>query len=204
MKTKTLFGNLINILLWFVLMALLGAFMGSSIARAQKLSVGASLSGMVSGSGIGSSLSPQLTLNTERQIFSAGINVQSRHGNFTGLRGRYAFICNPEDVMEIFLFHDVAYHNSACLGNFTVRQEEFLNPESAGYFNTARIKTLEQHLGFGMNVYVTGSLKLFAAIGAGYYDTINCEEQNLFQYREKNNCSLMLMAGVKMDIKRIR
>jgi len=203
MKTKTLFGDLINILLWFLLMALLGTF-SATIAHGQKLSIGASLSGMVSGSGLGSSVSPQLTLNTERQSLSAGINVQSRHGNFTGLRGRYEFICNPQEAMELFFFYDIASHNRAFLGKQTAAQESFLNPESAGYFDRARIKTIEQHIGFGMNVLVWNSLKVFGAIGAGYYNTMNCEQQNLFQYREATNYSLMLMAGVKIDIKRIK
>lgn len=65
-----------------------------------------------------------------------------------------------------------------------------------------RIKTLEQHIGFGMNAYVIGSFKDFGAIGAGYYYTMNCEQQNLFQYRQKGNFSLMLTAGIKMNIKK--
>lgn len=203
MKTKTFFGNLVNTLLWFLLMALLGS-LGAGIVHGQKLSIGASLSEMASGSGLGSSVSPQLTINTERQIFSAGINIQSQHGNFTGLRGRYAFICNPQEAMEIFFFYDIASHNRAFLGKQTAAQESFLNPELAGYFDNARIKTIEQHIGFGMNVFVWNSLKMFGAVGVGHYNTMNCKEQNLFLYREKNNCSLMLMAGVKIDIKRIR
>lgn len=201
MKTKTFFGELVKTLLWFLLMAVLGS-LGAGIAHGQKLSVGASLHGIVSGSGLGSSLSPQLAIHTESQLFSAGINFQNRHGNLTGVRGRYEFTFNPEDAQEIFLFYDAAWHNNALLGNFTVRQERFLNPESTGYFTNVRIKTIEQHIGFGMNVYVIGSFKVFGAIGAGYYNTVNCERQNLFQYREKSNFSLMLMAGIKMDIKK--
>lgn len=201
MKTKTLFNELVKTSIWFLLMALLGSF-GASIAHGQKLSIGASLNGIVSGSGLGSSLSPQLAIHTESQLFSAGINFQNRHGNLTGVRGRYEFTFNPKDAQEIFLFYDAAWHSNALLGNFTARQESFLNPEFAEYFTNVRVKTLEQHIGFGMNAYVVGSFKVFGAIGAGYYYTMNCERQNVFQYREKGNFSLMLMAGIKMDIKK--
>lgn len=201
MKTKTILCDLVKTATWFFLMALLGTF-GASLAYGQQLSIGASLNGFVSGSGLGSSLSPQLTAGTERHLFLAGINFQNRHGNFTGVRSRYEFIFNPSDAQEIFLFYDAAWHHNALLGNFTARQESFLNPEFAGYFTNVRIKTLEQHIGFGMNAYVIGSFKVFGAIGAGYYYTMNCERQNVFQYREKSNFSLMLMTGIKIDIKK--
>ncbi len=206
MKTKNLLSSLRKTFsipkIGFLLMVLLFSF-GAGIAHGQKLSMGASLSGIVSGSGLGSHLSPQITLSTERNLFSAGINVQTLYGNYSGLRGGYAFTFNPEEASEIFLFYDLAWHNQARLGAYTVKTESFLAPESAGYFDYATIKTLEQHIGFGMNVYVVGSLKMFAAIGAGYYNTISCKEQNVFQYREKNNFSLLLMAGVKINIKRV-
>jgi hypothetical protein len=158
---------------------------------------------MVSGSGIGLSMSPQLTLNSERHTFSAGINIQNRNNNISGLRGRYLFIMNPEEKIELFLFYDIASHNRAFLGKLTSTVESGLNPEFAGYFNNVRIKTIEQHIGFGMNIYVVGTIKIFGAVGVGYYTTLDCKQQNLFQYRLKDDFSLMLMTGIKIDLKRI-
>ncbi|MBI4931012.1 MAG: hypothetical protein HY841_09640 [Bacteroidetes bacterium] len=187
----------------FLLMALLFSF-GTGIVHGQKLSIGASLSGIVSGSGLGSSVSPQFTLSAKKHTLSAGINIQSRYGNFSGLRGRYAYTFNLYEPAEVFFFYDVAWHNQARLGTYTVKAESALNPESSLYFNYAEIKTLEQHIGFGMNVRVSGSFKIFGAWGAGYYNTLGFKEQSLFQYREKANFSLLLMAGMKVDIVRVK
>ncbi|MBI3500766.1 MAG: hypothetical protein HY063_03140 [Bacteroidetes bacterium] len=175
-------------------------FFRMEITRAQTIS--ASLREMVSGSGIGASVSPQLALNTERQSFSAGINIQNRSNNISGLRGNYSFTINPGDAAEIFLFYDIGWHYNALLGNYVVHQESSLNPEFSDYYAGARIKTLEQHIGFGMNKYITGPLQLFFSAGAGYYTTLNCPQQNLFWFREKNNFSLLLSAGIKINIKR--
>ena len=207
MKTKTLITNFVKTFTsqntFCLLLAILFAF-AAGIAHGQKLSIGASLSGMVSGSGLGSSLSPQLSVNTERQNFSAGINIQDRHSNLSGVRGRYSFILNPDEATEIFLFYDMAYHTDALLGNYTARKESFINPEFSGYYTNARMKTIEQHVGLGLNVLVFGSFKVFGAAGVGFYNTRGIENKFFFQYRELNNCSVMLMAGIKMDLKRIR
>src|ERR1044071_7570578 len=88
---------------WFLLMAMLCAF-GAGIAHGQTTRIGTSLNGMVSGSGLGASLSPQISFNTERNLFGFGINIQNRNNNISGLRGRYEFIFNPDESMEVFLF----------------------------------------------------------------------------------------------------
>ena len=106
--------------------------------------------------------------------------------------------------MEVFLFYDVAYHANAYLGKGVIAWESYLNPEFTGYYKKTMIKTIEQHAGFGVNIFIIGSLKAYGGIGVGYYNTVGNINKTLFRYREPNNCSLMLMAGIKVNIARIK
>jgi hypothetical protein len=196
MKTKNLFSSL----------ALLFSLGSGSMQAQDKIVLGSSVTTSLSGSGVGLCLSPALVLGLGRSSITAGINFQNRNKAFTGIRGKYEFIVNPEDNCELFLLYDAAYHFSAYLDNQTVSFETFINPENANYYNTVKLKTIEQHMGFGVNVRVCNGIKFFGATGIGFYNTLGASKyaMNLFQYRELKSCSFMIMAGIRIDIKKIK
>ncbi len=174
------------------------------VVRAQdnKLLIGVSMSGMVSGSGLGHCLSPQLILHNERHSLAVGMNMENPRYNFSGFRGRYEFSFNPGETIEPFLFYDFAWRNKVFLNKQTDAIEDFNTPKSEVYFNTVRLNVIEEHIGLGLNVHVYRSLKIFGAIGAGFYNTLDCDQQNLFKCRENNGFSLLLMIGLKVDLKK--
>lgn len=183
--------------------AVLSCFL-TGTARGQNLTLGASINSIASGSSFGSSFSPQLSLHNHRHTISAGINVQSRQGNYTGVRGRYEIILNPLERFDIFLFYDVAFHRGALLSKYAASMEGQITPEFAEYYNTVRLNTTEHHGGFGLSIPLMGSLKVYGAAGIGHYTTSRCPSGPVFQYREGSNCSVILMMGLKMDIKTLK
>lgn len=207
MKTTSFLSNLKKTFkhrtIFFPALTLLFS-LGAGSVHGQKVSIGASLSNIISGNGLGASISPQLSLNTTRHNLSLGVNIQDHHGNFTGFRGNYQLILNPSERFDIFLFYDIASHHSAFLGRYAAYMEGQMSPESAGYFDNVKINTIEQHAGFGISVPLFGPLNLFWAAGIGHYTTQSYDPNHAFKYRDNSNCSVILMAGLKMDLVKIR
>jgi len=204
MKTKNYIKNFKRIVkmpaVVFFLFAVNTAF------AQDKIALGGSVTSQTTGSGFGSSVSPSLVLSLGRNSVTAGMNFQNLHHNLSGIRGKYEFILNPEENSELFLFYDVAYHYGAYFAKNTVAWETFISPENKNYFNGVKLRAVEQHIGFGINIRIWNKLKIFGAAGAGFYNTLDKEKyaSNIFQYRELNGCTIMLMAGIKFNLKRIK
>ncbi len=197
MKTNITLNHCKTIITYLALMAFI---MMNKPTAAQGPSMGLMLKNSVSGAGLGSVISPQLYYKNNKHQFSLGVNIQKKHLNVCGLKAGYNFILNPGDQHEVFLFCDVASFNNAYLGNNTIKQESFISPENAGYFQSARINVIEQHIGFGVNFFKTGPVSFFGAIGAGVYKTIGVPQLSQFKNRDLVDASVMLNVGVSFKL----
>lgn len=175
-------------------------FVFNYIMQAQNFKIGATLNQINTGSGLGLSFSPQITLAKNNNLIYAGINIQKRNCNFSGFRMGYQYVIELENQNELFFFFDAACHHQALLGKNTLKMESRVNPENAGFYTTVKMKAIAQHVGFGMNLSLNESVKLFGAIGAGMYNTLEVSRKEAFRYRDCSAASIMLSAGLKFNI----
>lgn len=191
------FGRFSFLLLGFLLTA-------TSPLFARVLPTGFGLKTGLSGNGLRSAPTVTINFTGYKWELELGADFQLRNTNFSGAQATVYYYPMRTNIQRLRLgfFANCRYNFETLLGNATIAQENYLQPESRLNMKEVTLQTAELNAGFLLRVYHSQYISTFYGIGAGAYQTLGKPEDYPLKHREFNRAQLVLTAGIAIDLRR--
>ncbi|TND08357.1 MAG: hypothetical protein FD123_2388 [Bacteroidetes bacterium] len=183
-----------------LLMVIIGLLIGYTVSAQGRF--GLSVHSTISGNGFGSAYTPSVYGGFGKFTLACGPMIQKRGGNLAGMHlSAEALLCTSiSGRLRLSAYYDAAAYNQAVLGRNMLAIEQQISPEYAENLSTLSFHGGEQHGGFLLDIKMFGPLGMQFAAGFGHYFTEGNNTSVRMEYREANDISLQLKAGLQVRL----